>query len=243
MGENKQHGRVERDTQTESRRGWDRFLTDTDRDNLRRSGLLKSSDFGLGRCPALLLIDVYRAALGDRDTANDLDAWPMSCGTAGWEAVDRIVPLLEQARRSNIPVIHVTAAPQIPTKWGSGAQETGESDFGIVDEVAPVPGELVVEKAAPSAFQGTPLAFHLNHWRIDTLIICGEATSGCIRASVVDAATARFKVAVVEDCCFDRTEASHWMNLFDMNQKYADVMTSAEVAAYMRSVEETEVSA
>jgi nicotinamidase-related amidase len=104
----------------------------------------------------------------------------------------------------------------------------------IVAEVAPIAGEVVIEKTAPSAFQGTPLQFHLTSLGIDTLICCGETTSGCVRASVVDAATARYRVGVVSECVFDRTEASHFMNLYDMHQKYADVVGLEMAKAYLR---------
>ena len=86
----------------------------------------------------------------------------------------------------------------------------------------------MLRKTAPSAFWGTPLAAHLNLHQIDTLIVCGEATSGCVRASVVDAASYRYRVQVVEECVFDRHEATHALNLFDMHQKYADVISLDE---------------
>ncbi|MBW7458145.1 isochorismatase family protein, partial [Paenibacillus sepulcri] len=89
---------------------------------------------------------------------------------------------------------------------------------------------------APSAFQGTPLLFQLISLGIDTVICCGETTSGCVRASVVDGATHRFRMGVVEECVFDRTEASHWMNLYDLNQKYADVVMLDSVKDYFRKV-------
>jgi len=82
----------------------------------------------------------------------------------------------------------------------------------------------VIEKTTASAFWGTPLIFQLQALGIDTLIVCGETTSGCVRATVVDGATHRFRMGVVEECVFDRTEASHFINLYDMHQKYADVV-------------------
>ena len=92
----------------------------------------------------------------------------------------------------------------------------------------------MIEKSAPSAFQGTPLMFHLNSLGVDTLIVCGETTSGCVRASVVDGATSRFRMGVVSECVFDRTEASHFMNLYDMHQKYADVVSLDMAKNYLR---------
>src|SRR6202043_589881 len=106
----------------------------------------------------------------------------------------------------------------------------------IVDEIAPQDGDLVIQKAAASVFHGTPLLFHLNYYGIDTIVACGETTSGCVRASVVDGATFRFRMGVVEECTFDRTEVSHAINLFDMNQKYADVVPLAEALAYFDTI-------
>ena len=68
------------------------------------------------------------------------------------------------------------------------------------------------------------------------MLCCGETTSGCVRASVVDGATYRYKMGVIADCVFDRTEASHYMNLYDLNQKYADVVTRDTAIAYFEKI-------
>ena len=105
----------------------------------------------------------------------------------------------------------------------------------IIDEVAPLPGELVIAKAAPSVFSGTPLLGQLTARGIDTILVGGESTSGCVRATVVDGCTYRFNMIVAEECVFDRTQASHAINLFDMNQKYADVLPVEDIIAYLQS--------
>jgi len=107
--------------------------------------------------------------------------------------------------------------------------------FDIIDEVEPLPGEAVLKKLSPSAFWGTPLVAHLNQLAIDTVIACGESTSGCVRASVVDGTTYRFRMIVAEEGVFDRHEACHAINLFDMNQKYADVLPLDDIVQYIRS--------
>ena len=94
----------------------------------------------------------------------------------------------------------------------------------------------MVYKQAPSAFFCTPLITYLTQLKVDTLLTCGESTSGCVRASVVDAASHRFKVSVIEDCTFDRGQASHAINLFDMQAKYADIVTVAEVEEYLATL-------
>jgi nicotinamidase-related amidase len=106
----------------------------------------------------------------------------------------------------------------------------------IIDELAPLPGEAVLRKVAPSAFWGTPLAAHLNYNDVDTVIAVGESTSGCLRATVVEGTAYRFRMIVAEECAFDRHETAHAMNLFDMHQKYADVLPLTEVVAYLRSL-------
>jgi len=113
------------------------------------------------------------------------------------------------------------------------ARDRWQRRYDIVDEVAPLPGEAVLRKSSPSAFWGTPLAGHLNYLGVDTLITCGESTSGCVRASVVDGCTYRYRMIVVEEGVFDRHEAAHAINLFDMHQKYADVVSLAEVLEYL----------
>ncbi len=108
-----------------------------------------------------------------------------------------------------------------------------ERRYHIIDEVAPADGEAVLRKSSPSAFWGTPLVGHLNQLGVDTIITCGESTSGCVRASVVDGCTNRYRMIVVEECVFDRHQATHAINLFDMDQKYADVLPLSEVLEYM----------
>jgi nicotinamidase-related amidase len=183
-----------------------------------------------------------------------IKTWPSSCGLVGWNALPHIQRLLEAARDAKIPVVHITmlsdsgmvgwfdAAHRDSIVAGRGAGPNDEAALArkrraaeIMDEVKPAPGEVVLKKTAPSAFWGTPLAAHLNFHQIDTLIICGEATSGCVRASVVEAASYRYRVQVVEECVFDRHEATHAMNLFDMHQKYADVIPLSEALQLMQA--------
>ena len=123
-----------------------------------------------------------------------------------------------------------------PDSLKPSSQDRQRRSSDIVDEVKPLSGEVVLRKTAPSAFWGTPLAAHLNLHGIDTLIIAGEATSGCVRATVVDAASYRYRVQVIEECCFDRHETTHALNLFDMHQKYADVIPLAEALEQLRKL-------
>ena len=247
---------------------WERFLTDEDKLHLSERQRPREPNFGSR--PAVLYIDLYRGVFGDKPEPlmQAIKTWSGSCGMAGWNAVPYLQRLLSSAREVGIPVVHVTGlasttgvmhwgdakngpTPVIPTD--PDAADRYRRRFDIVDEVAPIEGEIVVRKSGPSGFWCTPLAAQLHQMGVDTLIVGGESTSGCVRASVIDACTNRFKVAVVEECVFDRHEAPHAINLFDMNQKYADVLPLAEVTAWLHawkagngtavaSVKETELS-
>lgn len=231
-------------------RVWDRFLTEQDKAHLAHS---RDRRVGFGARPALLLIDLYRAVFGDAPVPllEGLRTWPSYCGPAGWEALPRIQTLLHAARAAGIPVVHVTglhpeesgvmgwneaAHGGMPRQAdGEGwARERWRRQYEIMEQVAPIAGEAVLRKTAPSAFWGTPLVAHLNQLRVDTLLVAGETTSGCVRASVVDGCSYRYKMIVVEECVFDRHEACHAINLFDMHQKYADVVSLEAALDYLQ---------
>ncbi|WP_127751690.1 isochorismatase family protein [Devosia sp. 1566] len=223
--------------------GWEPYLSERDKKHSELWG--KKELNGFGNKPALVLIDIYYSVLGleREDIFESMKTWRGSTGLEGWEAVDKTAELLKVARASGVPVIHVKGLHSGVNSWGrrkraapTMSKEMIEKGQQIVDEVKPIEGELVIEKAAPSAFQGTPLAFQLQSLGIDTVIVCGETTSGCVRASVVDGATARFRMGVVKDCVFDRTEASHYINLYDMHHKYADVVSLDMAKTYLASM-------
>jgi nicotinamidase-related amidase len=228
--------------------GWDQFLTERDRALLAATSWTKREPFGFGGKPAVVVIDDYYEVLGTERLPlfESLKRWPKSTGLDGWEAIDRTRELLVKARQLGIPVVHVTKSEGFQAPWGSRkprtrpdgrTEEMDRLSAQIVEEVAPVDGELVIRKVTPSAFRGTPLQFWLTHHGIDTVLIAGESTSGCVRASAVDAASNRLRVGVVSDCCFDRLQASHWISLFDLNQKYADVVDSTEAIEYLEKLE------
>jgi nicotinamidase-related amidase len=222
---------------------WERYLTDQDREHVRRQ---PPPDRPLGTQPALLLVDLYRWVFGDRPQPllEAIETWPSSCGLAGWEALPHIQRLLAGAREAGVPVIHIAGQPGLPRTrtphsrspgaegGDAAAAERRQRAYDIVDEVAPLPGEAVFRKAAPSGFFGTPLAAHLTYLRVDTLVVAGESTSGCVRATVVDGHSYRFRMALVEECVFDRHEATHAINLFDMSQKYAALIDLAAALDY-----------
>lgn len=230
----------------ETQRVWDRYLSEQDKTH---AALKPHKPIDFGKKPALLLIDLYRWVFGDKPQPllETVDEWPGSCGMAGWNALPHIQKLLQAAREARIPIIHISGLPGAgvdewsfrregdTSKLSAEALERRRHKFDIIDEVEPLPGEAVLRKLSPSAFWGTPLVGHLNQLGIDTVITCGESTSGCVRASVVDGCTYRFRMVVAEECVFDRHEACHAINLFDMNQKYADVLQLEDILQYLHS--------
>jgi maleamate amidohydrolase len=210
--------------------------------------------WGYGKRPALVLIDLYRWVFGDRKQPllDALSDWPGSCGPQAWDAIPHLQRLLAASRDAQIPIVHVTglhpADSGIDGWSNSGKREDASYHldpvkaerirrrFDIIDEVAPRPGEAVLRKSAPSGFFGTLLTAHLHALDVDAIILCGESTSGCVRATCVEGRSYRFKMTVVEECVFDRHQAPHAINLFDMHQKYADVLGIDEVVEHLRSI-------
>ncbi|MEX2599835.1 MAG: isochorismatase family protein, partial [Dehalococcoidia bacterium] len=207
---------------------------------------------GFGKNPALLMIDLYRGVFGDEPEPllEGMKKWPSSCGLEAWESLPHIQSLLASARESGVPVVHMTGLDEESSGmpgWGKSAwndRKKGMTEeqlerhrrrYDIIDELSPLPGETVLHKASPSAFYGTPLTAKLAFLGTDTIVVAGESTSGCVRASVVDGATARYRMVVAEECVFDRHQATHAINLFDLNQKYADVIPVSEAVEYFNS--------
>jgi len=226
-------------------RVWDKFLSEQDKVHLEAVG--ESSAVGFGTRPAMLLIDNYTSAVGeDVPLMEAIKQGKGAIGEVAWRALSAQVELLDVFRALDLPVVHVTGMAfgnvpgwsycvAHPEERGAlrGPVEMRTAGYEIVEPVAPTPREFTITKVAPSAFWGTPLIGLLNFLDVDTLVVVGESTSGCVRASVVDAVSNRFRVIVAEEGCYDRHEASHAINLFDLNQKYADVISIAEVIEHL----------
>ncbi|MCH8952098.1 MAG: isochorismatase family protein [Proteobacteria bacterium] len=194
----------------------------------------------VGRRAGLLIIDVQYRTVGTQRKPywEAIEEYPTACGEDGWRAVDRIALLLAAFRTRGLPVLYPHVAPKNLDTDGGRLAEKIPSIMGIdaagyrfVEEVAPVPGDVLLPKKHPSAFFGTPLVSHLIDLGVDTLFVTGCTTSGCVRASVADAFAYNFSVVVPEECVYDRSPTSHAVNLWDMNAKYADVMPLAEAIA------------
>jgi len=195
----------------------------------------------VGSRPALLCIDLYAQVFGDRRERLEraIERFPASCGPTAWDAKDPIGRVLDAARRAGVPVAHTTGESRPSSQLGGATQRRRDRDdsaidgYAILPEFSPVDGEYVVVKTRASAFFGTPLSTWLRMRDVDTLVVVGESTSGCVRASVVDAYSHGFRVIVCEEGVFDRSPLSHRMSLFDMHLKYATVVRVDRVLQYL----------
>jgi maleamate amidohydrolase len=157
-------------------------------------------------------------------------------------AVEESAPLLDAARAAGVPVIYTRVVyHEGGMDGGLFARKVpvlrrlvpGERLAEIDDRVAPRPEDLVIVKNYPSAFFGTSLAATLTAQGIDTLVLLGCSTSGCVRATAIDTIQHGFRGIVPRECVGDRHDGPHDANLFDMNAKYVDVLSKAEVVAHL----------
>lgn len=183
----------------------------------------KKAGMGQSRCagsaPALLIVDMSYGFVSDD--------YPLGCGESGWSAVASTRELLDVARRESIPVFFTTGyqgdAPAGRGRWKGTIYES-DAPLRIVSELEPKTGEVILRKRRPSAFFGTDLVGLLIFEAVDTLVICGATTSGCVRASVVDAFSYNLHVVVPSPCVADRSLISHQVALMDIQMKYGEVV-------------------
>ena len=227
---------------------WDKFLTDRDRAVFAASGYGTLS--GFGRRPALLVIDVSYGFTGERPEPilQSIKRWRNSCGSEAWQAIAVIKDLADLFRAKHLPVIYSTGFGR-SDNWDAGGwawknartveaepSKTNIDPNTIVSELTPAPQDMVIYKQKPSAFFGSNLMSYLTLLGCDCLVATGCTTSGCVRATVIDAFSYNIRVTVAEDACFDRSEASHAISLCDMHAKYADVMPTREIKAFIASL-------
>jgi maleamate amidohydrolase len=198
---------------------------------------------GLKGRPALLCIDNYNAVFGDKPEPllEAMKRFPSSCGLAAWDALEPTQKLMAAARAAGLPVFHTTG--DLANRANIDASATKRAVGGNdpvwnaqhFESLAPRDGELLIRKTRASAFHGTALNDYLVQLGVDTLIICGNSTSGCVRASVNEAYMHGYSVGIVEDCVFDRNWLSHKVNLYDMNTKYGDVIFIDEALDFIEA--------
>ncbi len=184
-----------------------------------------------GGVPALVLVDLENNFTGDRPEPilESIRRYRYSCSPHAWQSLPSIRRLLDVARAERLPVLYTRGAddPSDPTP------DERRNGREIVVPVAPAAGEPVFEKRAASAFYAGGFLPHLIRAHVDTLVVCGCTTSGCVRATVVDSAAYGFRTVVVADCVFDRAALPHRVNLFDMHAKYAAVWSLADTLAWL----------
>jgi maleamate amidohydrolase len=188
-----------------------------------------------GERPAIVVVDLTNGFTDPSEpTGADLSAVVAATGE-----------LVEAGRAAGVPVVFTTIAytaaeaDSDAVTWltkapGMRALREGTAAVAIDDRLPVEPGDHLITKKGASAFFGTGLAALLAGLRVDTVLICGATTSGCVRASVVDAVQSGFSVLVPRQCVGDRAQAPHEANLFDIQAKYGDVIELADALDYVR---------
>ena len=191
----------------------------------------------IGQRPALLAIDLYNLAYegGAKEAHELVDTYKSSWGVYAHNAIKPTQELFALARSLKIPVFYTTTETRREAKpdaiYATNRQRVkiDPQAFEIKEEFKPQQGDVVILKQPARRFFGTPLVAHLTQLGVDSLIVCGESTGGCVRASCVDAYSLGYHVSIAEECVFDRSPLSHKVNLFDLHHKYSDVMKLDEV--------------
>ena len=221
---------------------WDDIISAEEQRAYAAAGFGRAS--GLGQRPALLIIDIQYRTVGTKreDFWDAIKEFPTSCGNVGWAAVDALVPLVALFRARGWPVMYPHVAPKVAHEGGRLAEKVPAimnipaKGYEFIAEIAPQDGDVLLPKKHPSAFFATALCSHLIDKQVDTVVVAGCTTSGCVRGTVVDAFSLNFKVAVPQECVYDRSITSHKVNLFDLGQKYADVLPAQELMAQLKAI-------
>jgi nicotinamidase-related amidase len=206
---------------TEDRQAYERMWSDT-----------QAPRWGLGERPAILVVDMVNAFIDP--------AYSSSVGAHGPACVARLSELLDAGRANGVPVVYFTTQPLWTAAeigaWARGRPAKDIAPFNlegavheIVSELTPVPGDVVLAKAKPSGFFGTQLVSVLQHLGADSLVVTGATTSGCVRATVVDAFSYNYRVVVPVDATVDRASLSHRVELLHMGTRYADLVRVADL--------------
>ena len=213
-------------------------MTEALDDNYARAGYHAAQK--LGSRPALVLVDFAHAYFDPKA--------PLYGGEGCVEARDHAIRLAAAARDAGVPVIFTEVKYQ-PGGGDGGAFyakvpalscfDAGTETQKLVKGLSVEPGDLMITKQYPSAFFGTSLAATLQHMKIDTLIIGGLTTSGCVRATCIDSISSGFVTLIAEEACGDRATGPHEANLFDMSAKYADLISTDDAISYMRNASST----
>jgi len=189
--------------------------------------------FGFGQSPALLVIDM---AYGWTDPA-------YAGGSARLDtALTAIGQLLAAARSRRLPVVYTTSPytdtplPKSAADFSPNYRRWDRRACEIDERVRPLPDDYLVSKEHASAFAGTPLIGHLVARRVDTLLITGCSTSACVRATATDAKAHQLRPIIIREAVQDRSEIAHEWTLFDVQARFADVVSLDETLIYLRGL-------
>lgn len=224
-------------------RAWETYLPEEDRKIYEKAGFSSKEPFG--KHPALLIIDVFLAFIGSKPmpVLKAIEEFSTSCGQAAWDALPHIKELLVASRTAGITVVFVKGNPV--DKYFTGDTAKGSMtrediirryDHPVHPMVEPLPTEYICQKSKASAFFGTLLAPYLHRAGADCVLVAGCTTSGCVRATTIDAWNSGFTPFVVEEAVFDRSRHSHLTSLYELNAKYATVITLQEAKEYLARI-------
>jgi nicotinamidase-related amidase len=231
---------------------WDDLLSDTEREIIRRGGYGQTRVLGIR--PVVIIIDAQVNYVGGNQSVLDqIDRYPSGMGVRAWQALPAIKQFVDATRVNKVRLVFTKVRQSLAGRpegsqtmgiYGNIARNPGfmsDDDPGqqVVSQLAPRPdlGDVILYKEQPSAFFGTPLAGYCIKWGVDTLLLAGGSTSGCVRATAVDGASLNFRVAVIEECVFDRIELSHKASLLDIWMKYGSVISLKEALDYLSGLE------
>lgn len=222
---------------------WDKFLTEQDKKMLAAQKKRPQPPHAqFGERPAILVIDMNKGAIGpDRPIWEVVDKLPGAMGDMAWAAIRHMEDILPKARAAGIPIVYSKHLFRETTGLKEAEPSSSYSSRNplseIQEEVAPQPGDLLVEKQRPSVFFQTGLIYMLLNKKIDNLILMGNSTSGCVRATAVDSQGYTFKTSLIEECVFDRIEFLHAASLFKL-QPGVDIVSVGEMYEYIASVKD-----
>ena len=216
---------------------WDDLIPPSDTGKYRTYRQLQQVGFGVR--PAVVVVDMTESFIDER--------FSTGCGEPARQAVKATADLLHHARQKGIPRVFAVWDPGTNSEelgfWKCQATRPVRGGRGLPDPLA-LPAilgrrrdEPILRRAKPSAFFGTQLASVLTFRQVDTILVAGISTSGCVRATVIDAFSYNYRVIVPEECVADRASIPHKVNLFDMHMKYADVVPLDKVVAYLEGLQ------
>jgi maleamate amidohydrolase len=215
---------------------WDAIIPQSEKEAYRAAGFGRRT--GIGKRPALLIIDVQYRTVGTepRPFWEAIKEFPTACGQVGWDAVHQIARVLALFRSKGWPVLYPYVSQKETFDKGRLADKVpalmtvAKRGYDFVSEIAPEANDVLLPKKHP-------LASYLIEREVDTLVVTGCTTSGCVRGTVVDGFAYNFRVLVPHECVYDRSQVSHAVNLFDMSEKYADVMSVENALSTLQAVE------